>query len=293
MLKHVTIRNATLIAAMVVASASGLARAEVPLRADETPKELEGVGIDEKLDQLAPLDLPFKDENGRDVTLRDYLKAGRPVILTPVYYNCPMLCNMTLNGMVDGLNQIELSAGKEFAIVSFSINPIEKPQLAEVKKRAYLSQYKRDTAKDGWFFLTGEQKTIEETCKAIGYGYKPDGKGDFAHTSTILFLTPDGKISRYMNDVVFQPRDLKFALIEASQGAIGSPMDKFLLFMCYHYDPLSNSYAASAKKIMRLGGVMTILAMGTGFCILWWRGSHGGRRNAGATTFENAPEVRR
>jgi protein SCO1/2 len=264
---------------VVIAAACGLAvsraKSEPPVIADELPPELEGVGIVERLDQQAPLDLPFKDETGRNVTLRDFLKPGRPLILTPVYYRCPMLCNHLLNGLVNGLNEVEWSAGKEFSIVSFSINPNEGPEVADVKKRAYLTQYKRQSAKDGWHFLTGSPQSIDAMCKAIGFGYRPDGKGDYAHTATILFLTPDGKISRYMNDVLFEPRDLRFALVEASQGSIGSAMDKFLLFMCYQYDPHSNSYAASAMKIMRLGGLVTIMLLGTGLGLLWWRGSHG------------------
>lgn len=241
--------------------------------AERVPAELEGVGITEKLNQPAPLDLSFVDEHGKPVTLRDYLKPGRPIILTPVYYNCPQLCNLTLNGMVNGLNEIDMSAGKEFLIISFSINHNEKPQLAEVKKRAYLTQYTRESAKDGWHFLTGSEDSVTKMCEAVGFGFKADGKGDFAHTATIIFITPEGVISRYMNNVVFEPRDLRFALIESSKGAIGSAMDKFLLFMCYHYDPKANSYAASAMKIMRLSGFATLMCLAAGMGLLWWKGS--------------------
>jgi protein SCO1 len=241
-----------------------------PQMPDKLPKELEGVGIFEKLNETAPLDIPFKDENGKDVTLRDYLQPGKPIILTPVYYACPMLCNLTLNGMVNGLNEVDLSAGKDFTIVSFSFNPREEPKLAEVKKRAYLTQYKRDTAKDGWHFLTGTQENVKAMCDGIGFGYKPDGD-DFAHTSTIIFLTPDGVIARYLNNVVFEPRDLRFALIESSEGKIGSAMDKFLVFMCYKYDPMKNSYAADAMSIMRLGGLVTVVLVAVGLGFLWMR----------------------
>src|SRR5262249_6647341 len=133
-------------------------RAEVPLRADELPSDLQGVGINEQLNKQAPLDIAFKDENGNDVTLKDYLKPGRPIILTPVYYNCPNLCNLVLNGMVNGLNDVEWSAGKEFEIVSFSFNPNETPKLASAKKSAYMTQYRRESAKEGWHFLTGTQE---------------------------------------------------------------------------------------------------------------------------------------
>lgn len=243
---------------------------------EQLPRELEGVGITEHLDEVIPLDLRFKNESGQDVALKDYFAPGKPVILTLNFFRCGMLCNLTLNGLVDGLNDIEWSAGKEFQILTVSFNPAEGPELADVKKRAYLTQYEKDraTATAGWHFLTGDQANIDALCKAVGFGYRKLKDDDFAHSSTIMFLTPEGKLSRYMNDVVFQPRDLRLALVEASQGSIGSPMDKFLLYMCFQYDPNSNSYAASAMKIMRLGGAVTIVLMGAGFFMLWWRGSH-------------------
>lgn len=267
--------NQFLLAVTIAAAAlGGSARGQSQYSADEKPAELEGVGIDEHLNQAIPLDLRFADESGKDVKLGDYFKPGKPVILTLNYFRCPMLCTLTLNGLVDGLNDVEWSAGQQFEIVTVSFNPAEGPELAHAKKEAYLTQYKRASAKDGWHFLTGDQANIDALCKAVGFGFRKTSDGNFAHTSTIMFLTPDARLSRYMNDVQFQARDLKFALIEASQGAIGSPMDKFLLFMCYHYDPLSKSYAASAMKIMRLGGVVTVMLMAAGLGMLWWRGSH-------------------
>jgi len=250
------------------------AAAQSPYAADKKPAELEGVGIEEHLNQAIPLDLTFKDESGKDIKLGDYFKPGKPVILTLNYFRCPMLCTLTLNGLVDGLNDVEWSAGDQFEIVTVSFNPAESIDLAHAKKEAYLTQYKRVSAKEGWHFLTGDQANISALCKAVGFGYRKTSDDNFAHTSTIMFLTPDARLSRYMNDVQFQARDLKFALIEASQGAIGSPMEKFLLFMCYHYDPLSKSYAASAMKIMRLGGAVTVVLMAAGLGMLWWRGSH-------------------
>jgi protein SCO1 len=276
--------RAVLALALALAAASfvgGRACADAPLLAHELPAELEGVGIVEHLNQKVPLDLRFKDETGKDVRLGDYFTPGKPVLLTINYLRCDMLCTLTLNGLVDGLNQLEeFSAGKEFRIVTVSMSPAEGPELAKLKKTAYLTQYKRETAKDGWHFLTGDQQNIDALCKAVGFGYRYDPQSqDYAHTSTIMFLTPDGRLSRYINNVVFEPRDLKLALVESSEGNIGSAMDKFLLYMCYHYDPLSNSYAASAMKIVRLSGVLTVLAMGVGFCLLWRRGG-GGRRLA-------------
>ncbi|MCI0364248.1 MAG: SCO family protein [Phycisphaerales bacterium] len=260
----------------------GMVRAEPPVTAADPPREFEGAGITEHLNEMAPLDVPFKDENGKDVTLRSYLKAGRPIIVTPVYYTCPGICNDVLNGLVNGLNDVEWSAGKEFEIVTFSIDPNDQPKLADLKKQAYLTQYRRPTAKDGWHFLTGTKESIDAMCKGIGFGFKPDGKGLIAHPASIIFLTPEGKIARYMNDVLYQPRDLKFALIESSQGAIGSPMEKFMLFMCYNYDPHSNSYSASAMKIMRLGGLVTVILMATWLSMMWWRSAHADAAKAAA-----------
>jgi protein SCO1/2 len=190
------------------------------------------------------------------------------------YYRCPMLCNLTRNGLVDAMKELDWSAGREFAVLFVSINPDETPEDAAVKKDAYLLMYARDDARAGLHFLTGRQRDIELLARATGFGYRFDPlSGDYAHTSTIMFVTPDGRLSRYINDVVFQPRNVKLALIEASEGAIGSPMDKFLLFMCYHYDPLRGSYAASAWKLMRLGAAATAMLLALGLGFMWWRGS--------------------
>jgi protein SCO1 len=265
-----SLRGISAAAAALSVNLFAVAQTPPALYSDELPKGLEGVGVTEKLGELAPLDIQFKDEQGKSVTLRDYIEPGKPIIVTPVYYNCPMLCTLTLNGLVNGLKEIDLTAGKDFTIVSYSINHEEEPELAEVKKRAYLTQYTRESVKDGWHFLTGSKESIQAMCDGVGFGFKPDGD-EFAHSSTIIFITPEGKIARYLNDMNFVGRDLKFALIETAQGAIGSPMDKMLLFFCYDYDPLANSYAASARKLMMLGGFVTVIVVFSGLMFLWWR----------------------
>jgi protein SCO1/2 len=262
---------------LLAAGLASPARGERPLLADELPAELQGVGIVEHLDEALPLDLVFADSEGDSVTLGDYFAGEKPVILTLNYYRCPMLCNLTLNGVVTALAEIDWSVGEEFDIVTVSIAPDEGPELAQVKKRVYVSQYDRPTGAGGWAFLTGEQAEIEALALATGFGYRKDEKtGDYAHTSSIMFVTPDGRLSRYMNEVMFDPKDVRLALIEASRGAIGSPMEKFLLFMCYRYDPEANSYAMSAWKLMRLAGVVTVLAIGVGVFVLWRRGPSAG-----------------
>lgn len=259
-------------AILAVLSASLGASAQSPV--NELPREFDGAGIEERLDATLPLHLKLRNEQGETVALGDYFDGDdRPVILTPVYFRCPQLCTLTLNGLVNGLNEIEWTAGREFRIVTFSFNPDETVELADVKKRAYLNQYSRPEVASGWNFHVADEETIKELCDAIGFGFRRDERsGDYAHAAAIVFCTPDGRISRYMNDVVYEPRDLRLALIEASEGAIGSPMEKFVLFMCYRYDPDANSYVASAWKIMRLGGIVTVIVVGAGLTILFLKG---------------------
>lgn len=272
-LASIRIRVAAVAAALCCSMVTASAQAQRPY--DYVPPEMQGVGVVERLGEKVPLDLTFTDESGNTVQLADYFKAGKPVILTLNYYNCPQLCTLTLNGLVAGLKDVKWSAGEEFEIVTVSIDPEEGHELAEVKKRAYLTMYKRESVKDGWHFLVGEQENITKLANAVGFGYRYDAKsGEFAHTSTIIFLTPDGTISRYMNDVMFQSRDLRLALVEASQGTIGTAMEQFLLLTCFQWDPDSNSYAASAIQIVKLGGALTLIVLAAGLGALWWRGSY-------------------
>jgi protein SCO1 len=273
--------------ASVLSLAAMHAFGQQALTAEDTPRELQGVGVTEHLNEVIPLDLAFKNESGAEVRLREFFTPGRPVILVLGYYRCPMLCDLTRNGLVNAMNELEWSAGREFNVLFVSINPDEEPGIAAVKKEAYLTQYRRDSAVNGLHFLVGNQREIELLAGATGFGYRYDPKADeYAHTSTIMFVTPEGRLSRYMNNVKFEPRDVKLALVEASEGAIGSPMDKFLLFMCYHYDPLRGSYSASAVKVMRLGGLVTLMVMTAGLGILWMRGSSRHSETAGETSGE-------
>ncbi|MCZ6835583.1 MAG: SCO family protein [Planctomycetota bacterium] len=265
---NLTSRIARLVAMAIALLCSGTGMAQVPA-------EMQGVGVNERLDEMLPLDLEFTDHEGNTVTLGEYFHNDKPVILTPVFYECPMLCSLILNGLVDGLNRVEdWNAGDEFEIVTFSFNPEESYKLAGLKRKAYFTQYVHETTEGGWPFLTGTQENIKALTDALGYYYKYDPKQEtYAHSASIMFITPDGRISRYMNDVLFQPKDLRYALIESSEGRIGSPMEKFLLYTCYTYDPESGSYVASAWKVMRLGGVLTILVIAGGIIWLTSRGS--------------------
>lgn len=240
-----------------------------PTFSDEKIDAMEGVGITQNLDSQVPLDLAFVDEHGNDVTLAKYFNGEKPVIITLNYYRCPMLCSLTLNGLTTGMKEMKLNLGSDYEIVTVSINPDEKPPLALNNQEGYIAQYDREGSEESWHFLTGDQKNITELADTLGFGYVFDPKtGEYLHTASIMFLTPDGKISRYMNDVRFLGRDLRFALVEASNGKIGSLIDTFLLFNCYQYDPDSNSFTPSAWKLMRMAGVMTLVLLVVGIYIL-------------------------
>jgi len=230
-------------------------------RADSSmPQALEGVGIEQRLDQSVPLDLAFRDETGRDVRLGDFL-GSKPVILVPAYYECPMLCTLVLNGLVSALRVLSFDVGKEFDVVAFSIDPEDTPEIAAAKKANYLKEYHRDGTEAGWHFLTGPADSIDRLTHAIGYRYRfLAEEKQYAHAAGIVVLTPQGRISRYFYGVEFSPRDLRFGLIESAAERIGTRVDQLLLF-CFHYDPSTGKYGAIAMNSIRIGGVLTVLSL--------------------------------
>jgi protein SCO1 len=224
------------------------------------PDLLKDVGIDQKLNQSLPLDLIFRDEHGHPVALRQFF-GQKPVILTLVYYSCPMLCTQVLNGVLDSIKQLSLNLGKDFTVVTVSIDPTERPVLAEAKQDVYIGLYGRPVGPFGWHFLTGDQASIKALAAAVGfrYAYDPVSK-QFAHASTIMILTPQGTISRYLFGIQYPPRDMRLALVEASQGKIGTFTDHVLLF-CYHYDPNTGKYGLLVSRILKLAAGLTVLAI--------------------------------
>jgi protein SCO1 len=225
------------------------------------PPALRGVGLDQHLGDEVPLDLAFFDDTGKAVHLADYL-GERPVILTLNYYQCPMLCTLELNGLVSSLRTLSLEPERDFRIVTVSINPKEGPELAAEKKAIYVKDYARAGAASGWHFLTGQEPSIAELARRVGFRYSFDeASGQYAHAAGIVVLTPSGRISRYFYGVDFPPRDLRLALVESSEGKIGTLADKILLF-CFHYDPATGRYSMAALRVMRLGGALTALVMG-------------------------------
>ena len=226
----------------------------------QMPGVLGKVAFEQRLNEPLPLDLTFTDEDGRRVKLGDYF-GKRPVVLAFVYYECPMLCTLVLNGLTGVLSLIDETAGKEFDVVAVSFDPRETPVLAAAKKKTYLDTYKRPQAANGWHFLTGAESSIAALTHAAGFSYAWDeATQQFAHASGIVVATPDGRLSRYFFGVDYAARDVQFALIESSAGKVGSLADKLMLY-CYHYDPVTGQYGFVAMRAVRIGGVVTLVAL--------------------------------
>jgi protein SCO1/2 len=227
------------------------------------PKALNGVGIDQRLNEQLPLDLVFKDENGESVKLGDYF-GKKPVVLSLVYYQCPMLCNQVLNGMVTAFKVMAFQPGQEFEVVTVSFDPRETAALAAAKKNTYvnyLPEARRVGAAGGWHFLTGDETNIKRLTDAVGFRYHfDDATNQFAHASAIYVTTPQGKLARYFYGIEYAPRDLRLGLIEAADNKIGSPVDQLLLY-CFHYDPATGKYGAVVMNMMRAGGIAMLVVM--------------------------------
>jgi protein SCO1 len=227
------------------------------------PKALQNVGIDQKLDQQVPLDIPLRDENGQAVTLGQYF-GKRPVILALVYYNCPMLCTQVLNGMVGSFKTLAFQPGQEFEVVTVSFDSRETAPLAAAKKNVYvnyLPEAKRAAATKGWHFLTGDEASIKRLTEAVGFRYQWDeSTSQFAHASGIMVLTPEGKLSQYYYGIEYSAKDLRLGLVEASANKIGTTVDQLLLY-CFHYDPATGTYGAAILNIVRLAGILTVVGI--------------------------------
>ena len=234
------------------------------------PPILREVSFDQNLNAQIPLDTQFYDETGKQVRLKQYFANGKPVVLALVYFQCPMLCSEVLAGLTTSLEALRFDAGKDFQVVAVSFDPKDTPESASVKKQNYLARYRRPGTDAGWHFLTGDTPSIRMLTDSVGFHYTWDEKNkQFAHVAGIVILTPDGKVSRYFYGVQYSPRDLKFGLIDASNNKIGSLVDQALLF-CYHYDPVVGKYTPLVLRMVRTGGVLTLLVLGS-FIGFWVR----------------------
>jgi protein SCO1 len=229
-----------------------------------TPPQLPGkVSITQHMGAQLPLDDMFRDDTGRVVRLGDYFKSGRPVLLNFMYYRCPMLCSMVLEGTTTALTELKLDVGKDFDVITVSIDPRDMPDDARLKKEKYVKRYGRASAYSGWHFLTSHEGAIKKLADTVGFQYAYDPKSNqFAHGTVLIAVTPQGRISKYFYGFEYRPRDLRLGLVEASAGKVGTPVDQLLL-LCYHYEPSTGRYSAAALNIMRAGGAATILGLGS------------------------------
>jgi len=244
------------------------------------PTVLQRVGVEQHLNQMLPLDAQFVDDTGKTVRLGDYF-GKRPAILSLVYYNCPMLCSEEMDGLAGALEMVRLTPGKDFEIVIISIDPSETPELAAKKKAFYVKRYGRPETANGWHFLTGKQPAIDAVSNATGFGYirvpGPDGKLDqYAHASAIEVVTTDGRLAQYYLGVEYSPKDVLLGLVEASGNKIGSPVANILTY-CYHYDPQTNKHSLIVARVVQLGGMMTVVSLGSFMFVMFRRDIQLGR----------------
>lgn len=274
----VAVRAIVVVALACGAFAQGMNSNFMPAPANVKPPGLEHVGIQQRLNAQIPLDLTFRDETGKTVRLGDYINQ-KPVILSFVYYRCPMLCPELLVGLESALRVLKFSAGKEFDVITVSFDPRDTPEVAAAKKADILSRYKRPGAESGWHFLTGSQGSIAALTNAAGFDYQYDPKtGQFAHSTAIMVVTPTGKLAQYYYGIDFPPNDLRLALIQASNNKIGNLSDAVLLY-CFHYDPAAGKYSAIISRILQLSGGVTLLLVGALVVVLYRRGpEHDPRR---------------
>lgn len=229
------------------------------------------IDVVEHLGQKVALDDPFTLSDGRTVKLRDFLVEGKPVVLSLVYYKCPMLCNLVLSGLTQVFRKSGMDLGPDFSAVTLSIDPHETAKDAESKRRGYVQAYGKPVSNQDWPFLVGEQKSIGPVAQSLGFQYAYDSQTQqFAHAAVVFVLTPDGRISRYLYGMEFSPRDFRLALVEASGGKVGTSFDRVLL-SCYKYDPATRRYGFIVTNFIRVGGMAVFFALAATLTVLWRR----------------------
>lgn len=264
------LRTAGLLIAAGVSAGTVLvapARAQAPIVGNFNPAR--DIGIDQNLNALVPLDLAFRDEAGRPVRLGDYF-GKKPVVLALVYYKCPRLCQLMLDGVVRSLQEVKYSAGTDFQVIAVSIDPRETPAIAADKRREMLELYARPGSERGWHFLTGEEKAIAPLARAVGFRYRYDpGTKQYAHAAGIQILTPQGRVARYLNGIDYPAKSVGFALIESSRGKVGTVVDKALLMTCFAYNPETGKYGFAIMKLLQASGIATVLILATFMLVMF------------------------
>lgn len=249
----------SLVAASVVAA---------PQADPVVPHELEGVDIIENLNASLPLEATFQDHTGREIALGELFTGERPVLLQMGYFKCPQLCNLVLNEMTDTIRDLDWTTGEEFDVLSVSIAPDESHELAAAKRTSYVLTYDRRNSGSGWHFLVGPEESSRALADTVGFQFRKQPDGEYAHAAGLFVITPEGRVSRYLYGATHAPKTVRFALLEASDGRIGSTLDRFILW-CHVYDPDSDSYVLFAVRLMQIGGAVTLLVLGAGLGWMW------------------------
>jgi protein SCO1/2 len=264
---HIAVKWA-LVGSMTVAACLVYPRAAPAQRVGQLPEELQQVGVTEHLDTQVPGELEFVDSQGKPVTLGQFFDGRRPLLLTLNYSNCPMLCSLQLNGLFEGLKEMKWDMGREFDMITVSIDPLETPERASLTRQKYLKLYGRPGAAEGYHFLTGKEENIRKLADAVGFHYKfvPQTR-QYSHAAVTMVLTPDGRVARYLYGVQYDPQTLRLSLLEASEGQIGSTTDRILLF-CFHYDAERGRYGPAAFRLIQVGGGLTVVMLGGAIWIL-------------------------
>jgi protein SCO1/2 len=235
--------------------------------ADTTPPQLRQVTFKQRLGEQLPLDARLRDEAGADVTLGDYFRTGRPVVLAFVYYRCPMLCTQVMNGISSALKVLPFAVGRDFDVVLVSFDPRDTPTDAAEKKGTHLQYWSTEATAPNWHFLTGDEASVRRITSTAGFTYRWEERTQqFAHVSGLLVVTPDGHLSRYFYGIEYSPKELRLALVESGEGKVGSVIDELLLY-CFHYDPEAGRYGAVVMNLIRLGGVVTLAVMAGFFLV--------------------------
>jgi len=234
-------------------------------------EELKKINVSEKLGNYIPLDVTLKTESGDSVTLEKYFNDEVPVLFTFAYYDCPMLCSQVLSAVSSSVKKLDWGSDKRYKVITISIDPEETPEIAFNKKKFYLAEIADPEIKSNWTFFTTSQRSIDTLTQALGFEYYyVEERDEYAHPAVVFILSPEGKITRYLYGLNYEPKDLKFALLEASEGKVGSTLERLLLY-CYHYDATANTYTPFAKNIMKLGGILTLIILGTFLAVFWIR----------------------
>ncbi|MDX1430073.1 MAG: SCO family protein [Rhodothermales bacterium] len=259
-------RNTILLLCLLLAAIPASAQSSRDL-----PAVYDGVGIQEHLGELAPLDLRFANAAGDSVRIADLLVDEQPIVLNFVYHTCPMLCSILLDQLVEGLHGLERIPGDGYQLITVSMASFEDAELAGRQKERYLALLGRPGSEHGWHFLTGSETNVQALADGVGFGFRwVEETQEFAHPAALIFLAGDGTITRYLHGMHYPPEDLEMAIKEASIGSVASVLDRIILY-CYRYDPESNSYVAHAENLMKIGGLLSLATLGLLLFLLWRR----------------------